>query len=468
MMKTISKFLMLILFLPAISGLFSCEKSAFEKGKGTAEFSIALPDDGSKSALSSDSANVAYQIMVSIEDMEGTLIMSDSLIPLYIFGTDYVSENIRLNAGEYKLTKFMVINPAGEVVYASPVEGSELAYLVNDPLPILFTINAENITRIVPEVLYVGQHTPGEFGYAGFGMQIIKPLHFWAACVLDNPNEITASQYTTAKLTVKAPDGWHYSFRMEAVVNHLIIRGGYGLYTFIIEKEGFNQQKFHFSQRELLATSSTNPLILRIGTGSELKTLVLQPGPEDGKDAMISNLEADKNFGNHKYFEATYLSEPVLTVMRSNRSLIWFNMNALPKSAVIRKVVLHLSYDIPVPFDPDVFSTSTDHTVPAWYGAVLQQITEQWEENKVTWRNQPATDPANQVYISPFIKNANFLDVDVTRLYVSNMISSEGAFKYGMLFRLWPTDKFPGFRFASSDYTIATMRPKLSIYYTIN
>ena len=467
-MKTISKFLMLILSLPAISGLFSCEKSAFDKGKGTAEFSVALPDDGSKSALSSDSGNVAYQIMVSIEDMEGTVIMSDSLIPLYIFGAGYVSENIKLKTGQYKLTKFMIINPAGEVVFASPVEGSELAYLVNDPLPILFSINSGIVTRIVPEVLYVGSHTPGEFGYAGFGMQIIKPLHFYTACVLENQTGITPSQYTTAKLTVHAPDGWHYSFKLEASVNHLIIRGGYSLYTFLVEKEGYSPQKYQFTQRELLATSATNPLLLKIGAGGELRLLVLQPGPDAGKDAMISNLEPDKNFGDHKYFEATYLSEPVLTVMRSNRSLIWFNLSALPKSAVIRKVVLHLRFDIPVPFDPAVFPVITDPVSPVWCGAVLQRITETWEENKVTWNTQPKTDPTNQVYISPFLKNANFLDVDVTRLYVSTSTFPEGARTNGMLFKLWPTEKFPGFRFTSSDYSEPTMRPKLSIYYTIN
>ena len=66
---------------------------------------------------------------------------------------------------------------------------------------------------------------------------------------------------------------------------------------------------------------------------------------------MISNLEPDKNFGDYKYFEATFLSEPVLTVMRSNRSLIYFNLDSLPKSAIIQKVTLHLTYDLPIPFD---------------------------------------------------------------------------------------------------------------------
>ncbi len=39
-------------------------------------------------------------------------------------------------------------------------EGSELAYLVKDPLPLNFKIIAESITRVMPEVLYVGTYTP--------------------------------------------------------------------------------------------------------------------------------------------------------------------------------------------------------------------------------------------------------------------------------------------------------------------
>jgi len=468
-MKAQIRILSFILILSAVCGLYSCEKNSAYNGKGTAEFSISLPDEGAKSAFSSDTVAAAYHVMISIEDMQGTIIMSDSLIPLYIFGTGFVSESIELKTGQFNLTKFLVINSAGEVVFAAPLKGSELAYLVNDPLPVMFEINAERVTKVIPEVLYVGDHTPGDFGYASFGMQIIKPLHFWTACIIADPAGIVQPPYTMAKLTVYSPDGWHYTFRLEAKVNHLIIRGGYPIYTFVLEKEGYITQKLQFSQRELMATSYSNPLILKIPSGSgEWKMLVLQPGPDDGKDAMISNLEADKNFGDYKYFEATYLSEPVLTVMRSNRSLIWFNTNALPKSAVIRKVILHLRYDIPVPFEPSDFPINIDPSASSWCGAVLQRITESWDENKVTWNTQPKTDPTNQIYISPFIKNANFLDIDISRLYIPTETFPETARTNGMLFRLWPTERFPGFRFASGDYPIADMRPKLVIYYTIN
>lgn len=468
-MKALIKFLFGILFPLTVFGIWSCEnRNDSFAGKGKAEFSLSMPEEGAKSLSGSslDSGIMSYHIMVSIEDMEGNSIISDSLIPVYAFGTGFTSENVELETGDYNLTKFLVINPSGTVIYAAPIEGSPLAYLVNDPLPLNFSIRADLVTTVAPEVLLVGDQTPGQFGYANFGMQIIKPLGFWTICILDCPMCMSPTQLTTAKLTVYANNGWHYTFKLEPAINHLIIRGGSDIYYFLLEKEGYLPQKLQFTAAQLRATTKENPLVLKIPWDSnQWKTLILQPGPDDGKDAMISNLDPDKNFGDYKFFEATFISEPVLTVMRSNRSLVWFNLNSLPKSAVIKKVTLQLFYDIPIPWDSNVFITEPV-TSSLWYGGVLQQIVEPWEENKVTWNTQPKSILANQVFISPFIRNVNFVTVDITTLFVP--VNDIAAANYGMLFKLWPTEKFPGFRFASSDFVDATMRPKLTIYYTIN
>jgi hypothetical protein len=347
------------------------------------------------------------------------------------------------------------------------VAGSPLAYLTNRPLPLRFNIFPQQVTQVVPEVLLVGDQTPDKFGYLSFGISIIKPLTFWAGAVIDNPMIMAPFPlWTEARLTVYANDGWHYSFRLLAGPNRLVIRGGSEVYKFVLEKEGFLPQKFEFKATRLLETTKENPLYLKIPWDAvPYQTLVLQPGPEDGKDAMISNLEPDKNFGGHKYFEATFLSEPVLTVMRSNRSLIFFKPVPLPSPARIQKVILRLSYEFPVLYD----STVITNNYFAWFGAVLQQIVEPWEENQVTWNSQPKTVEANQVLISPFIRNVNFIDVDVTRLFVNPATTDPAIYpNYGMLFRLWPSDQFPGFRFASSDYPVPAMRPKLTIYYSVN
>lgn len=458
----------LTLILLAVFCFSSCEKSSNSLSKGTAKFSITQIEalNQTKSAFASDSALVSYHVLVSVEDIEGNPVLTDELIPMYVFGTGFISEEVQLDAGYYNLTKFMIINPGGEVIYASPVEGSPLAYLVDDPLPVRFSIAAGTITTISPEVLPVDDHPPGDFGYVSFGAHIITPLSFYVVCYIDYPYASPLPvKPVTADLTVYAVDGWHYKFALEATVNKLIIRGGYNLYTLLLEKQGYMPQTFYCTAEELKATTKENPLVLKIPWDSnQWKKLVLQPGPEAGVDAMISNLEPERNFGDYKYFEATFLSEPILTVMRSNRSLIWFDLNSLPKSATIRKATLTLWYEYPIPWDSTIFiDPATGSCI--WYGAVLQRIIEPWEEMKVTWNTQPKTTELYQVYVSPFNRSVNFIEVDVTSLYAP--INTTDSPNYGMLFRLWPYERFPGFRFASSDYPVAGVRPQLTIYYTI-
>jgi len=473
-MKSFVKLSLLAFGVPLCILVSSCEKRSIDNSTGSAEFSIGSMDalSSGKSGLSDSSTVISFQVLISVEDIEGKAVLTDKLVPLYSFGTGFVSEKTEIKAGDYKLTKFMVINPSGAVVYAAPLAGSPLAYLSTKPLPMDFSIEADQVTTVLPEVLPVKDQTPDKFGYASFGVQIIKPLEFWAMCVLDpgNPLIMAPIQITNARVTVYAPDGWHYTFKLEPAVNHLIIRGGYDTYTFVLEKDGYLTQRLQFAATELISATQENPLVFKIPWSSRFKTIVLQPGPEKGKDAMISNLEPDKNFGSYKYFESTFLSESVLTVMRTNRSLIQFNLDTLPKSSVIMKVDLILTYDLPIPFDSTYCTTNT---VPvagiAWYGAVLQQIVEPWEENRVTWNSQPKTIETNQVYIAPFIRNTNQIELDVTKLFVpAETVSGFVATpNYGILFKNWPADRFPGFRFASSDYPVATMRPRLIVYYSI-
>lgn len=466
-MRTFTRsFSLILLVLFAFS---SCEKNS-DSSKGTAKFSIASIEESNqlKSAWAEEDL-VSYHLMVSVEDSDGNPVMTGDLIPAYLFGPGYISEELEMEAGEYRLTEFMLIDPSGEVIAATPAEGSPLAYLVNDPLPVSFSIAGGVATVVRPELLAVGDHTPGDFGYVSFGGPVIKPLAFYVVCIIDNPLSMAAIQPpVSADLTVYAGNVWHYTFRLEPSVNHLVIRGGFEYYTFLLKKEGYVSQTFRVKASELRATTRENPLRLKIPYDSgQWNRLVLQPGPEDGKDAMVSNLQPDMNFGEHKYFEATYITEPVLTVMRTNESMISFDMNSLPKSALIRKVTLTLWYDLPLPWDSTIFYPAGAAEY-RWHGGVLQKITEPWEENKVTWDNRPATTERGQVYISPFILNTNMITVDITTLYISDVTAvAINSPVYGIYFRLWPDEWTPGFRFASSDFPNAGMRPKLTIYYTL-
>lgn len=464
-MKTCKRFFLPLFFITLLVSLYSCEETIVSTENGTAEFSIMVPDNGAKSAAATDSTGTAYQIMISVTDLQGNPVLTDKMIPLYTFGTEFVSEKIEIRTGEFRLTKFMVVNTSGAVVYAAPVGGAPLAYLCTRPLPFTFVIKAGEVTKVLPEVLTVGTQNPDQFGYASFGVQIIKPIDLWVVAILDNPLVMAPIQMTNARLTVGTPAGWKFMFNLTPSINHLIIRGGSDIYYLYLEKDGYQSQKFEFTAAQILASKNENPITLKIAQSLLLKTFVVQPGPENGKDAMVSNLEPEKNFGGHKYFEATYLSEQTLTVMRSNRSMIFFNLDSLPKTAQIKSVRLKLSYDIPIPFDNNAFKTDILPTAGiAWYGGVLQQIVEPWDENTITWNKQPKSVETNQIFVPPFIRNVNFIEIDVTKLFVTPVTNALP--NHGMLFKLWPTDKFPGFRFASSDFTEPAMRPRLTVFYT--
>jgi hypothetical protein len=463
-MKTSIRLVYISMVILIVTGITSCKKNYINNGVGTIEFSMDLP--ALLKSVNIDSGIVSYQLLISVEDTKGNAILTDKLVPLYTFGTSFVSEKVELQTGEFRLTKFMVVDPTGAIIYASPKAGSPLAYLITKPLPMNFNIISAQNTPLVTEVLVVGDQSPSQFGYATFGIQIIKPLDFYTYCILDNPLSMTdVIQMTSAKLTISNNNGWIYSFNLVATSNHLIIRGGSTSYTFLLEKEGYASQTFQFNSPQLLVATKENPLVLKIPVGSTVtKTLFLQPGPDKGKDAMILNTEPDNNYGSYKYFEASYLpSETAITVMKTRRSLIWFDRSALPANTIVKKVVLKLSYDIPLPWDSTIF-VSPNSITPVKAAGILQQIVEPWEESKVTWNNQPKTIEAGQIYLQPFSRNVNFIEIDVTSLFTPPAATTLP--NYGIMFKLYPNERFKGFRFASSDYPDSLLRPRLSIQYT--
>src|SRR5512133_616076 len=139
-MKTIAKILLPALFLLPALVFYSCENTNNEsEGTGLAEFSVDMSGFVSdKSAKGADSVITALHVMISIEDYSGNKIFTDKLIPLYSFGTGLLSENIEIPSGDFKLTKFLVIDAEGKVLYAAPLAGSEMAYLLKNPLPVKF------------------------------------------------------------------------------------------------------------------------------------------------------------------------------------------------------------------------------------------------------------------------------------------------------------------------------------------
>ncbi|MCK7538297.1 MAG: hypothetical protein MZV63_48755 [Marinilabiliales bacterium] len=78
---------------------------------------------------------------------------------------------------------------------------------------------------------------------------------------------------------------------------------------FLLEKEGYLPQKFVFhgtrtdgNYRGSIPCCSRSRMTAASGKSWCCSQVLMA-----GKDAMISNLEPEKNFGGHKYFEATFI-----------------------------------------------------------------------------------------------------------------------------------------------------------------
>jgi hypothetical protein len=95
-------------------------------------------------------------------------------IELFEFNGDFISSPQQLETGDYTLEQFLVLNAANQTIYASPLLGSELADLVDHPLPLPFEVAVDEVTNLVPEVLGLADHTPEEFGYVKFGFNLVQ------------------------------------------------------------------------------------------------------------------------------------------------------------------------------------------------------------------------------------------------------------------------------------------------------
>ncbi len=491
-MKHIKSLLRIFILIP-IFFISSCEKQLEVEQEGTLELGVFLDQlDEQLKSSSLDSSDVkTHFVVISVINEKGETVLDHERLELYNFSGHWITKEIKLKAGQFEVVKFLVVDGEGNVLLAAPVTGSPMAYLVDDPLPLPFVIRKNQTSRVAPEVLVVNNEPPEAFGYATFGVNVVRTLDFFVAVYIDDPRIMAPTRFTDAKLTVIIDSLWRHSFKLEAKVNRVTVRDNRWEYILVVYKEGFAPKKLVVSREKLLNTSPENPLTIGLPL-EDLHILVLQPGPEEGKDAMISRSLPEDNFGKFPFFEATAIS-PVSSDIQHKltRSLIEFDLNQLPKSATIKRAILTLYYpsyhyaDTVYPLmNTAGGQTGTDTLKPshADYLAVLQRVISPWEEHEVTWEKQPKTTTENQVFIPRiyYITDASCdcivpplsETVDVTKLLSPD---ASGVMQHGILLKL-VTEEYPDWlRFASSDYDMLSTSnqelenrwPKLEIYYNL-
>ena len=209
----------------------------------------------------------------------------------------------------------------------------------------------------------------------------------------------------------------------------------------------------------MIKTSTFRYLILLVflfpDFASAQTTIVLQPGPEKGKDAFLDSREYFRNFGDHQDFGAmawTNMGRPVTV-----RSLIDFDLSMIPAGATILSARLSLySY-----YSPRNRAHSTRDGSNRCF---LRKVTEPWDESTVTWENQPATDSEDQIYLpASFHEIQDYPDIDVLQ-FIKEKIDQPNS-NFGFMIMLEVEELYRSMIFGSSDNADPALRPRLEIIY---
>lgn len=237
-----------LLCLISLVSVLSCSKEADEmllqEGQFKVEFSLRLPHAKIAAADSID------QILITLTDEAGQAVLDHFKVNVYQIADQFTTDPITLKEGTYQLTKFGVLS-GNEILYATPLKESKYAYLVNDPLPIAFTIQKNNQTALGLEVLSTRQVDPINFGFVSFNFGIVNPLAFHVKCYA---YDLSQERYISsiAKLDVIADGNQFIHLTLGDTINTIWLRPDIYAYKFIFEREGFAKVEATYLANELV------------------------------------------------------------------------------------------------------------------------------------------------------------------------------------------------------------------------
>lgn len=165
-----------LLAVMSVLGWQSCTQT---DETGSVKFGMSFNEESTLKSTDpdGDEPGVAYRLteaLVTIANENGEVIYEKEPIPLYHFGGSYMTKALELPAGDYQLLEFMLIDETGTVLWATPKEGSPLAHLVDDPLPVHFSVHPNTSTSLQIQVVRVANHPPEDFGYISFAIEFVN------------------------------------------------------------------------------------------------------------------------------------------------------------------------------------------------------------------------------------------------------------------------------------------------------
>lgn len=200
-----------------------------------------------------------------------------------------------------------------------------------------------------------------------------------------------------------------------------------------------------------------------------IKTLVLQPGPDEGQNCLVnsSSLYAGYNInGNPDIVASSWTYYAQNGTPGIGRTYIKFiGLDGMPDSAIIISAKLSL-YGLAVgTASPEGNTGYPGSPYSVDNNCWLKRVTNDWNPDSLTWNNAPHLTDLNAVAVAASTTrwNNDAKDIDVTNL-VDDMLNAQN---YGFCLQLKTEQTYRSLSFASCKVADSTKRPQLVVRYRL-
>jgi hypothetical protein len=425
--STVFQYFLLITFFIAV---VSCQDdpSISEAGSGKVQlsFSEALVEGGRLQQGS-------LSILLSIKNADGLAVYEKKQLNLFKFGEEYLSEPIALSTGNFQLTEFIVLNEDNEAIYATPLAGSKLAYLVENSLPFDFTIAKDVTVKVVPDVIDCTNHSPADFGYNTFSFNVVKTFPFLVGVLAYDPNTKNF-ELTSAHLLVTMDDDTLFTQALEAKTNEVKVTDKADLYKVTVTKENYIPFVKSFTAAELKGYWQS-PLVVTLLNNSISEGLIAHyPFTGNALDSTSNNYDG-------------IVHEAILTTDRhGNNNASYYFDGQNDYISVPHAAALNLSGDFTISLWAEIAATQVPHEgindiLRKWNGtaegypfaiAYLNPLADDAYEDKIIHVRYDGQGCANApTSYSPAIENDVFQHIvlvkqgNTLRQYLNNVLIQE-------------------------------------------
>lgn len=436
-----NKFLFGLLSLVLL--IASCDKRD-DVQKGTVIFSANI--------VASDNGRIAEDqvsaVIISLEDADGKIVLDNKEYAV----NGFQSDPILLEIGAYEVTKFLLMNDLGEVIYATPKEGSVLGTLVNNPLPVEFSIASDEVNNLSLEVISTSSVDPEDLGYTALGFDIVPTTQILVSALSQNGE---STSFALADLTVFADGDSLYTKELGDSINVITLRTDFTSIDLKLTL-GDTLTELRTLTGADLVTYRTVPLtvVFDVTAGS---VMIIRPGPDNGKDALLSKILPDNNYGD--YEDIHMYTWTVSGAFETHHVLIDFDLSDLPEGAVIDAAYLSFYYNTTsvyqIVYHPH---NSGDNTFS------INRVMEGWDESTVTWNTKPQFSEDGQIVVENRPGDVvDYDNIDITQLVKDKY--EDPSSNHGFLLKHVNESVYKVAFFASSNHPNESLRPSLEIHY---